>query len=154
MSVFWVSAIQLYSTSLLFFNYIVPGGLGHSGPSSLCLSAITILSFGERFIQTFPLLLSWIVGCLIFQGWVLCVFFIQILEDEVVYKYFLQICSLWLERWIRGPEFSSQHPHGCSQPSVTLVPENLISSSAFCSHCTHVVHKHICQQNSHIIKEM
>lgn len=38
----------------------------------------------------------------------------------------------------RGPGCEVQHPHDCSQPSVTPVPVDLM----FHGHCTHVLHTH------------
>ena len=38
----------------------------------------------------------------------------------------------------RGPGFSSQQPHGSSQPPVTPVPRDLMPSSGLCRYCTHV----------------
>lgn len=49
-----------------------------------------------------------------------------------------------LERWLICPEhwlllqgsrFSSQYPHGSSQPSLTSVPRDLMPSSGLCRHC-------------------
>ena len=42
--------------------------------------------------------------------------------------------------------------HMAAQPSVTLVPEDPMSSSGLCRHCKHMIYKHICQQNSHTYK--
>ena len=59
-----------------------------------------------------------------------------------------------LESWLSGlehcscrrPRFASQHPHGGSQPSVTLkVP---VSSSGLPRHQTHEVHMHTGRQNT------
>jgi hypothetical protein len=36
-----------------------------------------------------------------------------------------------------GPGFSSQNPHGGSQPSVTPVPGDMTFSSDLHVHCTH-----------------
>ena len=64
-----------------------------------------------------------------------------------------------MERWFhgksiccsfRGPRFKSQHPHGGSQPSITLVLEDQLTSSGLCEYqtCTQT-YKHTCKQNTH-----
>lgn len=39
---------------------------------------------------------------------------------------------------------------GSSQPSVTPTLGNLTSSSRFRGHCTHMVHLHMCRQNTYV----
>ena len=62
-----------------------------------------------------------------------------------------------MAQWLRGPgsfrgsRFNSQYSHGSSQPSVPLVPGDLMSSSGFCvyqvsnphSECTHKTPIHV-----------
>lgn len=48
----------------------------------------------------------------------------------------------------RGPRFSVQHTWDL-QPSLTPVPENMLSFSLLCGHCTHVIHRHECKENTY-----
>jgi hypothetical protein len=52
----------------------------------------------------------------------------------------------------RGPRFNSQHPYGSSQPSVILVPRDLMNLLASLASDIHVVHRHTYRQNSMHIK--
>lgn len=45
----------------------------------------------------------------------------------------------------RRPTFGSQHPHGCSQLSMTPVLGNLRPSFGPHRYCKHIVHIHICR---------
>ena len=47
-----------------------------------------------------------------------------------------------------GPRFNSQHPHDGSQLPVTPVPGDPMSSSGFCEHCMHMLHRHTCRQSN------
>jgi hypothetical protein len=49
----------------------------------------------------------------------------------------------------RRLEFSSQHPHGGSQPFVSLVPENLTLSPDLQIQ-THIMLSHTCRQDTHM----
>lgn len=55
----------------------------------------------------------------------------------------------------RGQEFESKHPHGSSQPSITVVlgnPTPSLSSDLQQHLGIEVVHKHTCKQNIHTHK--
>lgn len=45
----------------------------------------------------------------------------------------------------RGLRLASQHPHGCSQPSVTQVLGDLTPSSGLCEPYMPVVRRHACK---------
>lgn len=45
--------------------------------------------------------------------------------------------------WEISQQFLLLHPHGGSQPPVTLVPGYLTSSPSFCGHCTHTWYTHM-----------
>lgn len=53
----------------------------------------------------------------------------------------------------RGPEVNSQHPHGGTRPSVTLVPGDLLTSSCLYGHLHTLVHRHMCRPNTHTHKQ-
>lgn len=60
-----------------------------------------------------------------------------------------------MERWpsvdwpSRGPAFNSQCPHGGPQVSVSLILEDLMSSSDLLRHHVCGVHRHTCRQNTY-----
>ena len=50
----------------------------------------------------------------------------------------VELVAQWLRALIpKTPTFSSEHPHGGSQPSVSLVPGELTPSSEFQGHQAH-----------------
>lgn len=51
--------------------------------------------------------------------------------------------------FFRGSRLNSHHPHGCSQPSVVLVPGEPMFSSGFCRHYRHIVHRYAFRQNTY-----
>ena len=52
--------------------------------------------------------------------------------------------------FLRGPTFSSQHPHGGSQLSRIPIPEQPLPSSGFYRHCIHVTLRQV--QSPHTLK--
>jgi hypothetical protein len=52
----------------------------------------------------------------------------------------------------RGPGFSSQCPHGGSQPCISPVSRGQMPSSDLCVQCTPMVHIHASKQNTHTHK--
>jgi hypothetical protein len=50
----------------------------------------------------------------------------------------------------RGLRFDSQHPHGGSQPSITLVSDDLVSSFGLCEKYKNMVHRHTQQGTQNI----
>ena len=51
----------------------------------------------------------------------------------------------------RGPKFYSQHPCNSSQLTVTPVQRDPTPSSGCHGHCTLVVQRHACRQNTHTL---
>lgn len=64
-------------------------------------------------------------------------------------KKIIQRLERWLSCFSIRPEFKSLSPCGSSQPSVTLVPGDSMSSSGLYGHSIHKMHKHLWRQNAH-----